>query len=162
MTVATEKLETIDLRVERLTRTILKLSIPSVMESLLTTLVYLVDTALIGWLNDPVALAAVGLSSTLMWATDGLFQAISISASAMVARFWGSRDFEAARRVAGQALILSVLVALVLMSLLIPASRFFLQVMGGEPEVVLRGTEYVRILLATSLCISKMSSRSRS
>ncbi|MCP4537957.1 MAG: MATE family efflux transporter [Chloroflexi bacterium] len=151
MTVATEKLETIDLRVERLTRTILKLSIPSVMESVLTTLVYLVDTALIGWLNDPVALAAVGLSSTLMWASDGLFQAISISASAMVARFWGSRDFEAARRVAGQALLLSVLVALVLMTLLTPAARLFLQVMGGEPAVVAQGTEYVQIMLATSL-----------
>jgi putative MATE family efflux protein len=151
LSVATEQLQTIDLRVKRLTRTILKLSIPSVMESMLTTLVYLVDAALIGWLNDPVALAAVGLSGTLMWATDGLFAAISISASAMVARFWGGEDFEAARRVAGQSLILSVLVALVLMALLIPASRFFLQVMGGEPEVVRRGTEYIRILLATSL-----------
>ncbi len=65
-------------RVERLTRTILELSIPSVMETTLSTLVYLVDTILIGWLNDPVALAAVGLSSTLMWATDSLFNAISI------------------------------------------------------------------------------------
>ncbi len=117
----------------------------------MSTLIYLVDTALIGWLNDPVALAAVGLSGTLMWATDGLFQAISISASAMVARFWGSEDFETARRAAGQSIILSVLVSLVLMALLLPTARFFLQVMGGEPEVVRRGTEYVRILLATSL-----------
>ena len=151
MSVTTEKLQTIDLRVERLTHTILKLSIPSVMESLLTTLVFLVDVALVGWLNDPVALAAVGLSGTLMWATDGLFSAIAISASAMVARFWGSRDFETARRVAGQSLILSVLVSLLLTAILVPASRLFFQVMGGEPDVVLRGTEYVRILLATSL-----------
>jgi Na+-driven multidrug efflux pump len=46
LSVAVEQLQTIDLRVERPSRTILKLSIPSVMESLLTTLVYLVDDVL--------------------------------------------------------------------------------------------------------------------
>jgi len=117
---------------------------------MLTTLVYLVSAILIGWLNDPVALAAVGLSSTLMWASDGLFQALSISASAMVARFWGAKDFEEARRVAGQSLILSVMVALALMTILIPVAQLFLEVMGGEPEVVRRGAEYACILLATS------------
>ena len=143
--------QTIDLRVERLNRTILALSLPSVAESLLSTMVYMVDTILIGWLNDPRALAAVGLSSTLMWASDGLFRAISISASAMVARYWGQRNFEGARRVAGQSLVLSVLVALLLMALLIPVARAFIQVMGGEPDVVALGTGYVRIILATSV-----------
>ena len=143
--------QTIDLRLERLNRTILTLSLPSVAESLLSTMVYMVDTILIGWLNDPMALAAVGLSSTLMWASDGLFRAISISASAMVARSWGSSDFEDGRRTAGQSLILSVLVAMILMVLLIPVARLFLQAMGGEPEVVWRGTQYVRIILATSV-----------
>ena len=143
--------QAIDLRVERLNRTILALSLPSVAESLLSTMVYMVDTILIGWLNDPRALAAVGLSSTLMWASDGLFRAISISASAMVARFWGQRDFEQARRVAGQSLVLSVLVALLLMGILIPIARLFIQAMGGEPDVIELGTQYVRIILVTSV-----------
>ena len=147
----TEQPQTIDLSLERLNRTILALSIPAVAESMLTTMIYMVDTILIGWLNDPVALAAVGLSGTLMWASDGLFQAISISASAIVARFWGGEDFQEARRIAGQSLVLSVLVAAVLMALLMPVARFFLQFMGGAPDVVLRGTEYVRIILASSL-----------
>jgi putative MATE family efflux protein len=69
----------------------------------------------------------------------------------MVARFWGQRDFEEARRVAGQSLLLSVLVALLLMALLIPIARAFIQAMGGEPEVVALGTQYVRIILATSV-----------
>jgi putative MATE family efflux protein len=146
-----EQPKTIDLRMERLNSTIVQLAIPSVMESVLTTMVYFVDTMLISRLGDPVALAAVGLSSTLMWAADGLFRAISISASAMVARFWGQRDFETARRVSGQVLILSVLVALVLMGLLIPIARPFLKLMGAEPAVVTSGVLYVRILLATSV-----------
>jgi putative MATE family efflux protein len=150
LTVALEQPQTIDLRLERLNRTILSLAVPSVLESVLSTLVYLVDTALISRLNDPVALAAVGFSSTLMWAADGLFQAMSVSAAAMVARFWGRREFETARQTAGQAVILSVIVAVVLMGLLIPLAGAFLQVMGAEDAVVQSGTRYLRILLATS------------
>lgn len=151
MAVAVEQPKTIDLRVERLDRTIVELAAPSVAESILSTLVYFVDTILIVRLNDPVALAAVGLSSTLMWAADGLFQAVSVSASAMAARFWGQRNFEAARGVAGQALILSVLVALLLMGLLIPAARPFMQLMDAEHAVVVSGAQYLHILLATSV-----------
>jgi putative MATE family efflux protein len=151
LAVALEQTQTIDLRPENLNRTIVALSIPSVVESILITLVYLVDTVLIGWLDDPVALAAVGLSSTLMWAADGLFQAIAVSASAMVARSWGRKDFEGARTVAGQSLTFSILVAVTLMLLLIPIARQFLKTMGGEAEVVRSGTEYVRIILATSV-----------
>jgi putative MATE family efflux protein len=151
LAVALEQPKTIDLRIERLNQTIVELALPSVLESVLTTMVYLMDTILIAHLDDPVALAAVGLSSTLMWAADGLFQAISVSASAMVARFWGQRDFEAARRIAGQALILSVLVALLLMSLLIPIARPFLRLMDAETAVVESGAQYLHILLATSV-----------
>jgi putative MATE family efflux protein len=151
LTVALKQPQTIDLRIERLNRTIVELALPSVLESVLTTMVFFVATILIARLNDPVALAAVGLSSTLMWAADGLFQAISVSASAMVARFWGQRNFEAARRVAGQALILSVLVALLIMSLLIPAARPFLRLMDAEAAVVESGAQYLHILLATSV-----------
>ncbi len=151
MAVVVEQPQTIDLRLERLNWTILTLAAPSVLESVLSTLVYLVDTALISRLDDPVALAAVGFSGTLMWAADGLFQAMSVSAAAMVARFWGRREFEMARQTAGQGVILSVVVAVVLMALLIPVAGAFLQVMGAEAAVVRSGTRYLRILLATSV-----------
>jgi putative MATE family efflux protein len=150
LTAEAKQLQTIDLRIEHLNRTILKLSIPSVAESVLVTMVFFVAAVFIGQLNDPAALAAVGLSGTLMWIADGLFQAISISASAMVARFWGGEDFENARRVAGQALVLSVLISLAMMALAMPVAERFLQLMGGEPEVVALGAMYVNILLVTS------------
>ncbi|MFZ5918152.1 MAG: MATE family efflux transporter [Chloroflexota bacterium] len=161
MTSIADSPQTLDLHIESLTRTILKLAVPSVLESMLSTVVYLVDSVLIGRLNDAVALATVGLSSTLMWATEGLFQAISFGALAMVARFWGQKDFEAARRVAGQALILSVLAAVAVMALLIPSSKLFFIIMGGESEVIRLGGAYITILLAASpasFCLSVANS----
>lgn len=140
----------LDLRLDHLNRTIVRLALPSVAESLLTTLIYFVDTILLGWMNDPIALAAVGLSGTLMWAVDGLFQALSISASAMVARFWGEEDFERARQVAGQSLLLTVLVSVVLMVLFIPAARPFLVLMNAEPSVIAQGATYMQIILLAS------------
>jgi len=142
--------QTIDLSLDRLNRTIIRLALPSVAESLLSTLIYFVDTIMLSWMNDPVALAAVGLSGTLMWAVEGLFQAVSISASAMVARFWGEENFERAREVAGQSLLLTMLVSLLLMALFIPAARPFLVLMNAEAAVVEQGVAYMQIILIAS------------
>ncbi|MBN1935276.1 MAG: MATE family efflux transporter [Anaerolineae bacterium] len=150
MTAASAAPQTLDLSLNRLNRTIVRLALPSVAESLLSTLVYLADTILLGWMDDPVALAAVGLSGTLMWAADGLFQAISISASALVARFWGEENFEQAREVAGQSLLLTVIVSLLLMAFFIPVARGFMVLMNAEPAVVEQGAVYMQIILAAS------------
>jgi len=45
---------------ERLTRTVIQLALPAIGESLLTTLVLMANTILVGWLHHEVALAAVG------------------------------------------------------------------------------------------------------
>ena len=150
MTTAAKRPQTIDLTLGHLNRTIVKLALPSVVESVLSTLVYFADTILLGWMDDPIALAAVGLSGALMWAADGLFQAMAVSASAMVARFWGQKDFEQAREVAGQSLLLTIIIAALLMTLFIPIAREFLVLMGAEPAVVEQGAIYMRIILAAS------------
>jgi len=141
----------LDLRPEALNRTIVYLATPAVVENLLSTLVYFVDAFLIGWLHDNAAMAAVGLSGTFMFIADGVLQAIAIGATAIVARGWGEQDYERAKRAGAQAIILSVLVALLFTGLMIPFSDEFLVLMGAEPEVVRQGSLYINILLATSV-----------
>ena len=58
----------------QLNRAILSLAIPAVLENLLGTAVFMVDTALIGRLNDPAALAAAGISSSFLNIAQGLFR----------------------------------------------------------------------------------------
>lgn len=141
----------LDLRPEALNRTILRLAVPAVLENLLVTMVFFADTLLIGWLRDDATLAAVGLSSTFMWIANGLFQAIAVGATAMVARFYGKRDYEMAKRTGAQAMTLGVFVALLFTVIMIPFSDEFLVLMGAEPEVVSQGSQYVNIILATSV-----------
>jgi putative MATE family efflux protein len=145
------KQRVLDLRPEAINRTIIRLATPAVLENLLSTLVYFVDAFLIGWLHDNAAMAAVGLSGTFMFIADGVLQAVAISATAMVARAWGEQDYERARRVGAQAIVLSVLIALLFTGIMIPFSDEFLVLMGAEPEVVSQGSLYINILLVTSM-----------
>ena len=114
-------------------------------------MVLFANTILIGWLRDDAALAAVGLSSTFLWIANGLFRAVAIAATAMVARFLGKRDMEMAKRVAAQSLIVGVLAAGVATAIGIPLSDDLLILMGAESEVVRQGSLYMKIILATSI-----------
>lgn len=140
----------LDLRPEKLTRTVVTLAAPAVAENLLVTAVFFADTLLIGWLHDDVALAAVGLGSTVMFAANGLFEALAVSATALVARSWGERDFHQAGRVAGQALGLSLFLSVLIMLLLMPLVEGFLFLLGAEAAVAQAGGMYLRLILSTS------------
>ncbi len=120
-------------------------------ENLLVTMVWFVDTFLIGWLRHPASLAAVALGGMFIHITESVFAALSISAVAMVARAWGAKNYEQGRRVGGQAISLAVLFALLVIALMWPSAEGLMHLMGAEPEVVRLGSMYIRIILVTSI-----------
>jgi putative MATE family efflux protein len=136
---------------ELLTRTVIRLAVPAIGESLLTTFVLMANTILVGWLHDDVALAAVGLSSSLLWIANGLFRSAGTAATALVARFLGQGDVEMAKRSAAQTMTLGLVAATLVTILVMPLSDDLLRLVGGEPEVVRQGRLYMNIVLATSV-----------
>ncbi|MEY4234188.1 MAG: hypothetical protein RL635_1155, partial [Chloroflexota bacterium] len=66
------------------TRTVLQLALPVMLENLLRTAVYFSDTLMIGWLRDPAALAAVGISSALLLLVTSIFAALDVGTAALV------------------------------------------------------------------------------
>jgi putative MATE family efflux protein len=147
----TEKRQTIELRRETLARTVVALATPAVLENLLNTVVLFFPTMFVGRVGTESDVAAVGLGGTVIWLANGLFDSLAVSATAMVARFWGERRFSRAREVAAQALILSILFALFLMTILLPLADDLLRLLGAEEDVVRVGSHYIRIVLSTSL-----------
>lgn len=141
----------LDLSEEGLTHTILDLALPAVAENLLVTMVFLADTLLIGWLGDPAALAAVSLGGTLIFIINSLFTALSLGITPLVARAWGAQDYRRAERVGGQAISLSLLVALCAVALAWPLAEAYFVLMGAQAEVVRLGTMYLRWILTTSV-----------
>jgi putative MATE family efflux protein len=140
-----------DLKPDSLNRSIIALALPSVMENLLVSAVFISDTFLIGHLNDPASLAAIGLSGTFLNLANGLYQALSIGAMALVARAYGERNLNEAKRVGGQAVSLAVVVSFLTMLVLMPLADTFLRLLIKDPEVVSQGALYIRLILTTSV-----------
>lgn len=139
------------LKPESLNRAIIALALPAVLENLLVSAVFIADSFLIGHLNDPAALAAIGISSSYLFIANGLFMALSIGAMALVARAYGEGNEARARRMSGQAVTLSVVFAVVCMVALFPLAEPFLHLLIADEEVVRQGTLYIHIILSTSI-----------
>lgn len=139
------------LRWDSLTRTVVALALPAVAENLLVTAVFFVDALFIGWLRDDTALAAVGLGSVVMFIANGFFEALGVSATALVARAWGEGDREGASRVAAQSLAVTFVLSAVAMALMLPLVDEFLALLGASADVVEAGALYLRLILSTSL-----------
>jgi len=140
-----------DIKPESLNRTIITLAIPSVLENLLVSAVFISDTFLIGHLGDPASLAAVGISGSYLFIANGLFMALAIGSMALVSRAYGERNIAHARMIAGQSVSLAVVFALLCMIVLTPLTAPFLSLLINDPEVVHQGTLYVQLILTTSI-----------
>ncbi len=92
----------------------LRLAAPVLLEQLLGMAVWFSDRLLTGHYLDTPHLAAITLMAYVLWLVWGLFSAVAIGATAMVARLVGAGDWAAARRVAHQAFIVGVVPAIVI------------------------------------------------
>ncbi len=129
----------------------LALAIPAVAENLLVTMVYLVNTLLIGRLKDPAALAAVSLGGLFLNIADQLFNRIALASSALVAHAWGAKDYGRARKTAGQSILVAFVCAALATVLLYPGASHLLRLMGASERAVAMGSSYMRIILLTSV-----------
>ncbi len=136
---------------ESINRTIITLAVPSVLENLLVSFVFIADTFLIGRLGDPAALAAVGISGSYLFIANGLFMALAIGSMALVARAYGAGDVAEAKRLSGQSVTLSVAFAAVSVVVLFPLAEPFLGLLISDPQVIAQGALYIRIILSTSI-----------
>jgi putative MATE family efflux protein len=114
-------------------------------------MVLFANTLFLGRLQDDVTLAAVGLSSTFLWIANGLFTAVGVAATAMVARFVGRDDLGMATRIAAQALVVGTVSALGIAVAGMLLSDNLLRLMGAEPAVVRQGSLYIKVILASSI-----------
>jgi putative MATE family efflux protein len=135
---------------EGIPRQVVQLAVPAVAENLLQTMVFLTNTMLIGRLKDPAALAAVSLGGLFINIANQLFSAMSVTTTSLVAHSWGAKDYERARRVAAQSILLAVLFAALTSAALWPAATLLLEWMGASERAVELGSMYMRTILATS------------
>ena len=127
---------------------VIKLAGPAIVEMFLTTLVSFVDTAMVGSLGA-VAIAAVGVSNSPMWLLNGIFAALGVGSTALVARSIGAKDLETANKAAQQSLLAGIVLALIVTVLTLIFGQWIPTLMGAEPHVIPVASAYIKIVSVT-------------
>jgi putative MATE family efflux protein len=133
-------------------RAVLLLAVPMVLEVSLESIFAVADIFWVSHLG-PDAVAAVGLTESLLTVIYALAMGLGIGATALVARRIGEKNPEGAARGAAQALILALLVSAVLGAVGALLAPRLLALMGGTPDVIATGRGYATIMLGGEAAI---------
>ncbi len=135
-----------------ISRAILLLAVPMVLEMCMESLFAIVDVFWVTRLGAN-SVAAVGLTESMLTLVFSVAMGVSLSTTAMVARRIGEKDSRGAATAAVQAIALGIGVA-VLMG--IPGfwlAPHLLQWMGASPDLIATGQRYTAIVLGGNISV---------
>lgn len=124
---------------------LLVLSIPTIIEEILSTLLQYVDTAMVGRLGEE-ATAAVSTTTTITWLVNSVPGAIGTAMLILISRASGAGDQKQVEKLSQQALLLSVLSGLVLGGLSVVLSPYIPGWMGADPGIRAEASRYFFIV----------------
>ena len=97
----------------RLLRTLLVLSVPTIIEEVLATLLQYVDTAMVGQLGEQ-ATASVSITTNVTWLVNSIPGAVGTAMLVLISRAQGAGDMKQIKKLAQQAFLLSLALGIVL------------------------------------------------
>jgi putative MATE family efflux protein len=130
------------------------LAIPMILELGFESVFAVVDMYFVSHLpNSKNAIATVGLTESVISLVYTIAIGLSTAATAVVARRVGEKNPDAATHAGAQAIIISMMVAVVLSVVGIVFAADILRLMGAAPIVVEEGTSFTRIMMGGSTVI---------
>jgi MATE family multidrug resistance protein len=129
---------------KELRKDVLRLALPAAGEQLLSMMVSIVDTMLVGHLGAS-PLAAVSLATQWTFMAVTLFTAVSTGSTALVARLVPGEDWDTANRTVRQSVLVGLCIGLAATALAQLLAEPALAVLGAEPGVLALGVTYLRI-----------------
>lgn len=135
-------------------RAVLLLAIPMMLEMMMESVFALVDLYFVGHLeNSSFAVQTVGLTESVLTIIYSIAIGMSMAATAVVARRVGEKNPEAASRAGMQAIIVAVAVTVIIATLGFIYATEILLIMGSSQASAEFGTNFVRIMMGSSLII---------
>ena len=133
-------------------RAIILLAIPMTLEMVMESLFAVVDIFFVSKLGVD-AIAAVGLTESLLTITYSLGFVVAMGTTAMVARRVGENNIKGASVSAAQSVYLGIITSLPIMAAGIFFSTDLLQLMGASNSVIENGVGYTKLIFSTNLII---------
>lgn len=133
-----------------LTRDVIMLAWPSLLESILTQLTSIADQIMVGRIPGEmgvIALAAVGLSYQPKFLLMTAIQALNVGATAVIARYRGQQNQERANLVFRHAVLINFILSILIMIAGLFASDWMVRFMGTNisEETIQLGVQYLKI-----------------
>ena len=144
--------EEIDYTQGNINRAILLLAIPMILEMSMEALFAVVDAYWAGRISTD-AVAAIGLTESVITLVYAVAIGLSMAATSMVARRIGERRIEAARMAAMQSIWLGIILSILLGIIGALFAEDILRLMGGDAELIRENVGYTRILFSTNIVI---------
>lgn len=130
---------------KELFKSLITLSIPTMIEQILSTLLQYVDTAMVGQLGEQ-ATAAVSVTTTITWLTHSIPMSVGVAALALISRGIGMQDQEMIRSVSKQVLLLVAACGVVIGGVSVLLSPYIPRWMGAEKAIWHDASMYFTII----------------
>ncbi|MBR3375355.1 MAG: MATE family efflux transporter [Firmicutes bacterium] len=134
-----------EIRNKALIKKTLVLMLPIIMQQLISMGINFFDNIMIGHLGE-ISIAAVSQSNQFYSLVIYLGMGIGSGAIVMTSQFWGSKDIDSLKKTTAMAIRVTVLIYLVFMVLSVFFPQLVLSIFSGDPDVVIEGTPYIRII----------------
>lgn len=127
---------------------LLTLALPIALQALMTALLNLVDTVMIGRLGE-VEIAAVALGNQIFFLLMLFLFGVGSGGAVFAAQFWGKRDLTGVHRALGISLIVALCGAALFATVAIAAPAFLLGLFTKDSRVIAVGVPYLRIVASS-------------
>lgn len=126
-------------------KTLITLCIPIIIQNLLSTLINIVDTVMVGGLGE-VSVAAIGVANQYFFLYNMALSGIIGGASLFIAQFFGKNDKDNIRKVTALSVISAVILGVVFSIIAIFFPKFIIHFFSTDEEVVRIATNYFLII----------------
>ena len=116
-----------------------------ILSNVTVPLLGMVDTGVVGHLENEVYLGAVAVGATIFSILYTGMNFLRMGTTGIAAQRYGARDNDGLRVSLGQALIVALLIAIALIALQAPIGRLAVGLIGGEAAVQASAYEYFSI-----------------
>ena len=141
-----------DFTTEKLSKSILLLAIPMVLEMIMESIFAIADIFFVSKLG-PDAIATVGITESLLTIIYSIGMGLSMATTALVSRRVGEKKPFRASVAAVQAIIIASAISLIIGIPGIIFAKDLLRIMGANAEIIKHGSAYPSILLGSNIII---------
>jgi len=119
-----------------------RIAAPMILSNISVPLLGMVDTGVTGHLDSSAYLGAVAIGATIFTVLYIGMNFLRMGTTGITAQSFGANDSEGLRAALGQALIVGLLIAVMLIALQVPISTLALKLLGGDVETQRYAAEY--------------------